>query len=232
MPVIDFEFDIADDGADPMGADVIEHGVRRRVRRPKRAILALVIVGVVAVAVVVANRPPHRAPAAATTSASRSVSPAASAAPTAAQAALAQVVVLAESADPLRDDLLSDREIVCPAARSDASVAAAVNALQAAVPGFTLIDAASTRGAHGSLCGLVVRARDALSATVIMTVLAPPDASNASFEISHGNDRTTVVDVGVLRNGWSVQVGWLGQTGAEVTAAELRAAAQDQHLLW
>jgi hypothetical protein len=231
VPVIEFEFD--DDGAVDPSADIIEHGARRRILFPKRTGIPLILVAVLAAVLVVVAHRTHRTPSAKPpTPIATIATPATSAQSGPAQLALAQVVVLAESADALRNDYLSDREILCPRGPSGDWTLGVAGVLKTDLPGFMVDDAATTRGASGTLCGLVVRAHDALGATVIMTVLAPPDASDVPFEISHGNDRTTVVDVGVVTHGWSVQVGWVGQTGNEVTAAQLASAADDERLLW
>ena len=217
MPDIDFEFDVDGDGSGGVGTDVIDHGTRRPTpwsRLPhgvgKRLLVAVLVI---AVAVVILVRRDHRAPVAASPSLPPKPALATSAPPGPAQLALAQVVVLAESADQLRDDLLSDRSVICPKAPPGGPAQSVTKVLHTYLPGFTVLDQAVTRGAKGTWCGLQVRARDALGATVVVTILAPPDASDVAFQISHGNDRTTVVDVGAITQGWSVQVGWLGQTG-------------------
>jgi hypothetical protein len=222
--VRDVEFEFAEpDTVDPTPAVVPSPGRHRLV-----AILAVLALAVLAVVVVFANRP----------AANRSATPVptppvtSSAPSTPAQAALAEVVVLAESADQLPNDYLSDREVRCPSAGVAAVVAAATAVLHSALPGYAVTDDATTRGADGTLCGLRVKARDALGATVIMTILSPTDAGNSSFVISHANDRSAVVDVGVIDAGWSVQVGWVGQTGDAITTAPLQAAAADPRLLW
>jgi hypothetical protein len=121
----------------------------------------------------------------------------------------------------------------CPIAPSLADAArAVVSALGQQLPEFTLVDISGRRDVNGALCELDVRARGALGAMVVVSIVAPPRAHGPALVAARTNDRTTVHDVAVFSGGWRVEAGWVAQTGAQVSVDGLKVVAHDRQLRW
>lgn len=118
------------------------------------------------------------------------------------------------------------------AAKGSDPLDAITSALQAHVPGFTVSDSDEVSGRNQTLCEVDVRARNALGGTVVVSVVSPPLGRGPALEVRQANDRTVVRDVVTFSGRWRVEVGWVAQTGAHLSAAELRALAHDPTLRW
>ena len=232
MPDVDFDFDFGQADTSRDGSDVLLAGHRRRLSRRGRALwavlaLALVISGIAAAALF------RRAP---TVLARPSATPAPSAAPTAdpgeARSALVQMITLAQSRDPLHDELADDRAVICPHFVASETAQKIMGVVRQHIAGYTFVDDSVLRGANGTVCGLTARARDLVGDTLVISVLAPPEANTARFAVSRTDDRSTATDVEVIVGSWSIEIGWLGRSGEGLAPAELRGLAEDTRLVW
>jgi hypothetical protein len=207
-------------------------------RVPSRVWAGLAVAVLVVGALVTAHRSGHDGPrpVAGPTSAGPIASPATTTSTSAgpSQATLDRVTTLANLVQPEFDTETALRpDARCAPSPADLDPEQSVaTAVRTRLPEFTLVDSGAVLSPQGTMCDLLVRLRDASGAMLIVQVGVPPHAAGDAYSLARSNDRTTVQDVAVVVDGWQVQVGWVGQTGADLGAAELTTIARDPKLRW
>jgi hypothetical protein len=153
---------------------------------------------------------------------------------TLAQQAISSMVEIADSGVSLRDFQISDDvHPSCPRGAADAPdpISRIVATTQRYFPGYTVHD--SARGIDlAGICSVEVREFSPAGSALLITVIAPPNDDAVPMAVSQANDRTTSIDVVVVRAGWRVEVGATGQTGEQPTVAEVTGLAEDSRLVW
>ena len=210
------------------GLDATGSHEQRFDQRPPRIPTGLVIgvlVVVLAVAVVISSRHPSGLPAPA---------PTASAAAVQSPAQLA----LAELQATVTAPVLKDFEIVdnvhpnCPliSVGNAVQVATMTQVVERYQGGFTLQDSELGSELTG-VCSATLRFDSPTGATLVVTVLAPPNALTP-FAITSITSAGGARDVGTVIDGWRVEVGMVSALDQLIDESALLAVATDARLRW
>jgi hypothetical protein len=151
---------------------------------------------------------------------------------------LDRLIYLAETAGPLQKIVPDAGYSACPAVPAGGDpVQTVTTQLAKLVPTFTVNGSSMTTlnpttAASAALCGLTVRATDPNGSVLLVQILAPPHGSGPQFRTEKSNDRSTALDVVTVSDGWRVEVGCAGETGAQLGFDQLETVARDVGLRW
>ncbi len=151
---------------------------------------------------------------------------------------LDRLIYLAETAGPLQRIVPDAGSSACPTVPAgDDPVRTVTTELARLAPTFTVNGSSQTTlnptaAGRAALCGLTVRATDANGSVLLVQILAPPHGSGPQFRSEKSNDHSTALDVVTVSDGWRVEVGSAGTTGAQLGYTQLEAVARDVGLRW
>jgi hypothetical protein len=147
--------------------------------------------------------------------------------------ALSAMVDAAQSSVPLRSYSVEDnsRPNCRPGAADQPDLAAMMaDVVHEYVADFVRYDSATIIELSGT-CSVQVRLKTGDDATMLVTVLPPPNTVTPYF-ISVGDDTSTAVQSVANADGWRVEVGAVGKTGTLPDARELALIANDPRMRW
>lgn len=148
------------------------------------------------------------------------------------QSALTAMVAVAESPTPLANFVINDDvHPSCPAPTAQRDPAAAIAATVLRYqPSLRLRDSGVGSEITGD-CSAQLRFTGELGATVVVTVLAPPNTVTP-FVISSSNDRSDAIDIVMDIESWRIEIGMIGQPGTVLDQYDLVALGSDARLRW
>jgi hypothetical protein len=152
-----------------------------------------------------------------------------------------RMALAARSTQPLRDAIRpGGTRGDCPKqqGKGQAPVKSAMKAIDAALPGFHLVDSSRLRNSFGELCLLQLRARDAHGTVLVLNVVPPErwpgihTQELQSLQSRHEGGSYTRTVSELTATGWRVDLGAVGVQARLPDLGELGTVAAAPALIW